>query len=295
MTSAPLCPDCGHPRLAALGSLPDVPYFAGKALAAPLPGGRLWRCLRCDLRFRWPLLPDYDSLYDNASVEAWQAGPLRVDQQLVHDRLQQSPGPCRLLDFGCYSGGFLARLPPRFEKFGVEVSRAAAAMARERTGAHVVAALEELPAGLRFDAIVTMDVIEHVPSPLRLLERLLQRLAPRGRLLVTTGDGGNPLWRLVGGRWWYCYFPEHIAFISERWLRHQAARLSFRIEAIETFNYLRGAEREVAASWSRWLRYLLRPAHHADKRARFLARHGQDMGVPGIGLTRDHLLVQIAR
>lgn len=295
MDSAPQCPDCGSGGCASLGSLPDVPFFAGKVLAAPLPGGCLWRCRRCDLRFRWPTLPDYERLYDNAKVDSWTTGPLRVDQQLVLQRLHEPATASRVLDFGCYSGGFLARLSPRFEKFGVEVATAAAEVARERTGARVVARLEELDAKLLFDVIVMMDVVEHVPSPLRLLEQLLQRLAPGGRLLLTTGDGGNLLWRLVGGRWWYCYFPEHIAFISARWARYHAARLGCRIDAVERFNYLDGEERKAAASWSRWLRYLMRPAHHARKRGRFLDRHGQDMGVPGIGLTRDHLFVQVSR
>jgi len=294
LTRAPNCPDCGSDRLAHLGALPAVPYFAGRPLAAALPGGALWRCRVCDLRFRYPLLADYRSLYDNANVQAWSSGPLRHDQRLVREVLEQGNCAGRLLDFGCYSGGFLAQLPQRFERFGVEVSAAAAAIARERAGAQVMGSLDAFAPALRFDAIVAMDVIEHVPSPMVLLQQLLSRLAPGGLLVLTTGDGGNLLWRLAGARWWYCYYPEHIGFISQRWLRFHAARIGCRVARVDTFNYLDEPRRGARRRWRDWLGYLLRPVRHAGKRARHLAEHGSDLGVPGIGLTRDHLLVQLS-
>jgi SAM-dependent methyltransferase len=159
----------------------------------------------------------------------------------------------------------------------------------------VVASLEDLAPELRFDVIVAMDVIEHVPSPRALLVQLLSRLAPGGRLLITTGDGTNPLWRLVGARWWYCYYPEHIAFISRRWLRFHAARIGCSILRVDTFNYFDERGRGARRRWLDWLKYLMRPVRHARKRERHLAEHGSDMGVPGMGLTRDHLLVQLAK
>lgn len=289
----PTCPDCAGAGIADLGPLPDVPVFAGKRLDHALPGGRLLRCRQCDLRFRWPLLPNYDELYNNGEAQAWSAGPLRHDQSLVHGALSALSVGNKLLDFGCYSGGFLCAAPARFERYGVEVSQAAAAVARERAGAQVVGHLDDFDPAIRFDVIVAMDVVEHVASPRRLLEQFRQRLSPGGKVLLTTGDGANLLWRIVRARWWYCYFPEHIAFISRRWLAVHAGRLGLGIERVETFDYLQSAAPGTAPGWRAWLRYLAMPARHARKRARHLAAHGTDMGVPGIGLTRDHLLIQL--
>lgn len=277
-----------------LGPLPDGVTFAGRRLAAPLPGGELLRCRRCDLRWRWPQRDDYAALYDNDCVDSWQLGPLRVDQRLVLEALAALPGGGRLLDFGCYRGEFLARAPDRFERFGVEVSSAASALATEHAGARVVTRLDQFEPALRFDAIVAMDVIEHVPSPRALLAEWLARLAPGGRLIITTGDGGALLWRWVSSRWWYCQFPEHIAFLSRPWLRHHLPALGGRLLSATSFNYLQ--ERAGAARrWRAWLSYLARPSHHARKRARRLAGEGRDIGIPGAGLSRDHLLVQVAR
>ncbi len=242
---------------------------------------------------RWPLLPNYGALYDNAAIDAWSLTPLRKDQRLVQVLVEARLEARTVLDFGCYSGEFLARMPARLQRFGVEVSSAAAALAASQAAATVSATLQDPAFPPRFDIIVAMDVIEHVPSPRALLDQLLGRLAPGGLLIITTGDGGNVLWRLAGPRWWYCYFPEHIAFISLRWLAFHAAAAGGRLQAVQTFKYL--DEPATAKRWWVWAKYLLRPARHADKRARHLVKHGHDLGVPGSGLLPDHLLVQITR
>ena len=296
VATAPSCADCGGGHLRSLGRLPDVAFFAGRALAQPLPGGELLHCPRCDLRLRWPCLADYDALYDNTAVDAWAGGALRTDQRLVQALVEAEAGATSVLDFGCYTGGLLTQLPAPLVKFGVEVAQAAAARAEATAGARVVSKLDEFPPDLRFDLVLAMDVIEHVPSPRALLAALLARLSPGGSLVVTTGDGGNALWRAVGSRWWYCCYPEHITFISARWLRFHAPALGARVQLLQAFNYLDA--QSVGARikrWRGWLEYLARPGHHARKRAQHLARHRSDLGVPGLGLSRDHLLLKLTR
>jgi SAM-dependent methyltransferase len=298
------CPDCGFDQLRYIGVLPDVAFFAGSRLQEPLPGGELVHCRRCDLRFRHPHLgaATYDKLYDNARTDTWAAGPLRVDQRLVQALAQgteQLPGrpngAPRVLDFGCYAGDLLASLPPQFDKFGVEVNAMAAARAASRAGARVERDLDRFAPDLRFDLIVAMDVIEHVPSPRALFKRLVERLTPGGRLVITTGDGANWLWRLLGARWWYCYFPEHIAFISRRWLRYHAATLGVSVHLASTFNYLDVSERpRPVRGWKALWRYMRKPAAHRAQQQRHFEQHGSDLGVPGIGLTRDHLLLVVS-
>ena len=300
-----ICPDCGSRQLRHIGALPDVAFFAGRHLDQPLPGGQLVHCTRCDLRFRDPHLgvATYDALYDNALVDTWIAGALRVDQRLVQSLAQAcvpapgaAPGAAvRVLDFGCYAGDFLASLPAAFDKFGVEVNATAAAQAARRTGARVERDLDHFAPELRFELIVAMDVIEHLPSPRALLKRLVERLAPGGRLVITTGDGANWLWRLLGARWWYCYFPEHIAFVSRRWLRYHAGALGVSVQQAGRFNYLEPAERpRFVRGWKTLLRYLRKPAAYKLQQQRHFAQHGSDLGVPGIGLTRDHLLLVVS-
>jgi SAM-dependent methyltransferase len=276
-----------------MGVLPDVAFFAGRALDAPLPGGRLLHCRDCDLRWRHPPRDDYDRLYDNEAVDAWAPGALRPDQRRVLKLIEQRPEARTVLDYGCYTGEFLARLPPHLQRHGVEISAAAGAVAERRAGARVTRTLSEQPPGQRFDLIVAMDVIEHVPSPRRLLAELLARLAEGGLLVITTGDGGHALFRLAGARWWYCYYPEHISFVSRRWLQVHAASCGGRLLGAESFDYLEAPGR--ARRWWAWIKYMARPAHHARKREAQRQRTGSDPGVPGIGLARDHLLLTLTR
>jgi SAM-dependent methyltransferase len=298
------CPDCGCDDLRRLGALPDVAFFAGSRLEQPLPGGQLMHCTRCDLRFRHPHLGSatYDKLYDNARADTWVAGSLRVDQRLVQalaqgavrEPAERAGDAPRVLDFGCYAGDLLASLPAGFHKFGVEVNATAGARAASRAGARVERDLDHFASDLRFELIVAMDVIEHVPSPRALMKRLVERLAPGGRLVITTGDGASWLWRLLGARWWYCYFPEHIAFISRRWLRYHAVALGVSVQQARTFNYLDRAERpRFVRGWKALSRYVRKPADYALQQQRHSAQHGTDLGVPGIGLTRDHLLLVV--
>lgn len=295
------CPDCDSTRLRAIGPLPDVAVFAGRTLPAPLPGGALLHCADCDLRFRHPRLgaAEYDSLYDNSQVDAWEAGALRRDQRLVLACLGQALEPramgARVLDFGCYTGALLAALPVGLSRHGVEVNAAAAAVASRRASADVRPRLEDFDGEAPFDAIVAIDVIEHMPSPREWAARLLARLAPGGVLIVTTGDGGNALWRVLGGRWWYCFYPEHISFISSRWLGFHAGRLGARVKRCETFNYLDETPRQRWRRWPEMMSYAVFRARAERRRIRRVARGDADSGVPGIGLTRDHLLVMLTR
>jgi SAM-dependent methyltransferase len=115
-----------------------------------------------------------------------------------------------ILELGCASGDFSRVLMDRgFEVAGVELDGEAAELARA-AGVEVRQmdlALDEFPQAMnaRFDAVLAMDVIEHVPEPSRLLRKLRQSLRDPGRVIVT---GPNVAywavrWALLRGRWQY--------------------------------------------------------------------------------------------
>lgn len=85
----------------------------------------------------------------------------------------------KIVDFGCGTGGILGSLPAS-ERVGVEIGAEAAKIAEER-GLSVVPSLKRLDDG-QFDVAISFHAIEHVDSPLEVLQELKRIVKPGGRV-----------------------------------------------------------------------------------------------------------------
>jgi 2-polyprenyl-3-methyl-5-hydroxy-6-metoxy-1,4-benzoquinol methylase len=94
-----------------------------------------------------------------------------------------------LLEVGCAYGFFLQEAKRYFTVRGIEVAADAAAYCR-REGLAVVTGTVDIVdriGGGPFDAIVLLDVIEHLPDPHAAITALAPALAPGGVIVLTTG------------------------------------------------------------------------------------------------------------
>lgn len=276
--------------------------FAGYDVAGMLPSASLYRCTGCGLLFRHPVLPaqKYAELYGKAASACWPDEPGRMDWTLIQDYLARTvSASARVLDFGCHTGGLLKRLGARYARTGVEVNEAAARIARQESGAEVFASLGTLPHAARFDVIIAADIVEHFPDPGHVLHSLLELLERGGMLIVTTGDADAPLWRIAGARWWYCFYPEHLAFISERWTRHWLKRTGSKAQLVDaaTFRHRRLSARRFAVQCGLLLAYLAAPRTYLELGGRLRRMLGRDAVAypPGDGVTRDHVFLALRR
>lgn len=216
------CRQCGSSNVISCGVITEADRFCGLRLQPAWEGGTLYKCNDCYLAFRFPVHPadEYLKLYESAPESTYENSELRYDQLLVRQAiLANNIAGGAILDIGCFNGALLNTLGAEFEKFGIEASEAACRICRDQ-GIDIVADSAEQLGSIdrKFDVICLVDVLEHVVNPFELVKIAISRLRVGGRLIISTGDASNFLWRLFGGKYWYCSFPEHISFISPEWV-----------------------------------------------------------------------------
>lgn len=187
--------------------------------------GDLYRCPACGTVHQ-PSLPqgaELQGIYREMADETYLAeeyGRRRTARRLLDLLGAHSPSG-RLLDVGCGYGLLLDEARRRgYDVEGVELSSAAAGHARERFGLRVLESSLDDPSldGERYEAIVIVDVLEHLDDPVGAIERLRGLLAPGGALLIATPDPSSLVARLAGRRWW-SYLPAHYCLIPRTTLR----------------------------------------------------------------------------
>jgi SAM-dependent methyltransferase len=141
----------------------------------------------------------------------------------------------RILEVGCAYGFFLIEAARYYQCVGIDVSEQAVAFARGRGADARCGALDDRFArdSGRFDGIVMLDVIEHLPDPAAVLRRAHGLLNAGGHLLMTTGDWESPLARLTGRHWRLMTPPQHLFFFSRRSLTKLLENVGFQVVHVQ--------------------------------------------------------------
>lgn len=122
-----------------------------------------------------------------------------------------------LLDIGCSSGGFLSYLKQfPWKLYGIEPDQETAARARSISGGAITATgvddAEFAPES--FDVITCSDVLEHLPDPRAVFERVARWLKPSGIFYVFVPNIGSWESRLFGSHWYGLDIPRHLHHYS---------------------------------------------------------------------------------
>jgi len=150
-------------------------------------------CRRCGYRFVNPRPSQAEivaAYSDPHFYDAWiedDAGRIRMWSKRL-ELVRRAATGSTLLDVGAGIGTFLALARDRagWSVAGTEVSSAAVTIARQRYGLELMQGqAESLPLPrAAFDTVTLWHVLEHVPSPSRLLDVCHAALAPGGRLII---------------------------------------------------------------------------------------------------------------
>jgi SAM-dependent methyltransferase len=228
----------------------------------------------------------------------WQADASRPDWELVTTYVSQTQTQgAKVLDFGCYTGGLLEQLGPQYQRYGIEINRGAAAAASQHIGQNVWSSVDEIPSGLQFDAVIATDVVEHVTNPLLLIEQLSSRLSDNGLLIITTGDADNYLWNRFGANWWYCFYPDHISFLSRSWLDHVSDVAAVSVVNCESFRYHNSGlvHRFLDLVFVYWYGWFPSTFLHFGRLLSKLRGRPALTSLPGVGVSRDHLFIVLRK
>ncbi|HLV78805.1 MAG TPA: class I SAM-dependent methyltransferase [Chthonomonadaceae bacterium] len=133
---------------------------------------------------------EYERMYRLEDAYWWFVGRRRLIEALLQ-ATYGTPGtlatPLTILDIGCGTGAMSQRLKAWGRVVSADFSPLALQFSRRRGLEHLAGAdAMRLPfASERFDAIVTMDVLEHLPDDRAALCEFYRVLKPGGRLFAT--------------------------------------------------------------------------------------------------------------
>lgn len=136
-------------------------------------------------------------------------------RHVLREMAEEGVSQGKLLEFGCAYGFFLDEAKKYFEVAGAELAEAAVLECRSR-GLDVVRQIDDafLQKNGPFNAVVMLDVIEHLSEPQAVLQTVHNNMAPGAMLILSTGDFGALSARLMGSRWRLMTPPQHLWFFT---------------------------------------------------------------------------------
>jgi SAM-dependent methyltransferase len=225
------CPACGSTSYESTGS--EAPGFSavvdGEEFVQPEYSVR--ECESCGLLYRDQTLSpdDFNRYYAKADFRQWESSGFYPTERCILKILRQLPKGSRILDYGCSSGRLLGPLCNDYQCYGVEVNAATASEAAKK-GVKILAPEDiESARGMEFDAIVMVDLFEHLPKALDLLQTLSRRIVQSGPLIIVTGNGDAPACRRDPAQFWYFRVIEHVCMLTRKHAEFICSRLNLRL------------------------------------------------------------------
>ncbi len=205
------------------------------------------RCTRCGLVF-YAGRPQTAELYREEYFAGGEYQDYKGDKRILQrnfrrqiPRLLRLAPAGRLLEIGSAYGFFLETARPFWDVAGIDVSQEGVAHGRDALGLPISQGdfldLPEQPDS--FDLICLWDTIEHLPHPVRTIEKAARWLKPGGALAMTTGDIGSLVARFRKARWRQIHPPTHLFYFSRKTLARAVERAGLRVQSVSSVGYWR--------------------------------------------------------
>ena len=164
-----------------------------------------------------------------AKLRRWWAGTDNQGQYAVR--------PAELmLDIGCGSG--LSLLEARAlgaDVRGIEADPNIRRIADELgLDIHIGSLLDQPFEFNQFDLVVLNQVIEHVPDPALMLDRLRSRIRPGGRVVLVFPNVQSLWCKIFRDRWINWHIPYHFHHFSRKNFENMARRIGYQVKSVRT-------------------------------------------------------------
>ncbi|WP_157490991.1 MULTISPECIES: class I SAM-dependent methyltransferase [Protofrankia] len=171
-----------------------------------------------------------------------------------------------VLEIGPGSGHLLAAARDAGRQvWGVETNPAHRAHIASAWGIRTVhPALSDLPPGQTFDAIVAINVLEHIHDIQGFLQALRTRLSPNGAIFISTPNSSCIVPRVVGPWWSMFKEVDHVAFPSAVGMSAVAAAAGLAVGRVWTSELPLETPIGFAVAARDYLRRRRQGAHHRD-------------------------------
>jgi SAM-dependent methyltransferase len=177
--------------------------------------------------------------FDAAGEPEWKHNQVRLDSAAYRVRLLLEhvvPGP--LIEIGAGTGAFAsAAKAAGFDVTAIEMDESCCRYLREREGVAAICSDRPLAAldSLAPTRVVAMwHVLEHLPNPAEVLERIAAQLEPGGVLAIGVPNASSLQFRLMGSRWPQVDAPRHLCLMPPGALLRKGEELGLRGVAITT-------------------------------------------------------------
>jgi SAM-dependent methyltransferase len=223
--------------------------YAGD-MAPHFPGKGIVKCPRCNLVFFASDGADPSSLYTDEYFSGGEyldyVAERKVHQWNFADRIRDvrryAPSG-NLFEIGCAYGFFLDLARAHWKVRGVDITPSGIQHARSLgLDATCVDFLDMPDEPESQDAICLWDTIEHLPRPVKAIQKAARWLKRGGVLFATTGDAGSLVARVRGERWRQIHPPTHLYYFSTETLSHAARSAELEVVAAPHVGYARSAK-----------------------------------------------------
>ncbi|MDA8705498.1 class I SAM-dependent methyltransferase [Litoricolaceae bacterium] len=259
----PICA-CTDYRIYLPDSLGDsIPVFGYKWTKEVGKSYRYVRCICCHHIYASPIHRDIPSFYEDVSDGSYQSNSeirKATAENVLRDIVAIKPNG-RLLDVGCATGDFIEIASRTFVSSGLELSRWALDICREKGLDVHDLMLEDFlkTTNDKFDVITIWGVIEHMEDPRREIAIAKELLAKDGILCIWTGDSDSFYAKILKHRWWYV-MGQHLQLFSRKSLNRLLANVGFELIREKNYPYVISMDylgKRLGSYWfGKYLRYI---------------------------------------